>query len=341
MRIRKFLACIMVAGLVGGVVGCAPAAPTPEATPTPEVVKLTVVRDWPVFWALQAYYDVAQEKGFYADEGLEVELVFPPSPPDVVKLVGTGKAQFGAGNTVDAISARIEDLPLLIVGVGWPRDMGGMGVFEDSGIASPADLRGKTVAVYMWPQTELHFKAMMEHYGMTVEDVTKVDAGDYSVGIMVAGKADAADMAVGGEDLDIERATGREVEVFLYVDHGVPPFYTNLIFTNEEWARKNPEVVTNFLRATLKGLEYTLEHPGEVVDIGKAHHPDVDEDWLMGGLLAVRPFAEPYPEDEGQPRGWVSQDIVVAYEDFLFDGGLISEKPDPSAFIDLSFLPTE
>lgn len=302
--------------------------------------KVLVMRDWPTLWPMQMYYEVGLEKGFYQEAGLDVTFEFPPQAPDIVKLVGTGKAQFGFVNTVDTINAKLAGLDILVVGVAVPRDMGGLMYFKDSGMTSPADLAGKTVAIYAWPQTELHFSAMMAKYGMTVKDVNKVEAGDYSVPLMVSGQVDAADAAVGGEDLDTQRQTGREVGNWLYTEHGVPPFYTSLIITNRAWAEKNPELVTKFLEATFRSIDYSKEHPGEAVDINVENHPDADPNWLFDGWrTGVVPFSEPYAEDAGQPRGYVNAELVNTYQDFLLEGGLISEKIDTATFIDLSYLP--
>ncbi len=335
MNTRKLLSLIMIALVALNIAACAPATPTAEP-----LTKITAIRDWPVLWPMQMYNDVGVEKGFFADAGLDVTWEFPPQPADVVKLVGTGQAQFGIVNTVDAINAKLQGLDILIVGAAVSRDMGGIMYFKDSGMTSPADLAGKKIANYAWPQTQLHLRAMLEHYGLTTEDVTIVDAGDYSVPLMVAGQVDAADAAAGSEDLDTQRQTGREVGIWLYVEHGVPPFYTSLIITNRQFAEENPEIVTAFLDACFKAIDYTIAHLDEAVEINVKNHPDVDPTWLHDGWeIGIAPFIEPYPEDQGKPRGTVSIELVQRYMDFLYEGGLIEEKIDPASFIDMSYLP--
>jgi ABC-type nitrate/sulfonate/bicarbonate transport system substrate-binding protein len=305
-----------------------------------EPAAITAIRDWPVIWPMQMYYEVGLENGYFEDEGLDVTFEFPPDPASVLTLVGTGQAEFGFATTADLIQGRIQGLDVVTVGAAIPRDMGGIMYFEDAGMTSPADLGGTTVANYSWPQAQLHFDAMLAEYGLDRTDLEVVDAGDYSVPLMVAERVDAADAAVGGEDLDTEAQTGRDVGVWLYTEHGVPPFYNSLIISNAQFVEENPEAVEAFLRAIYRSIDRALENPQEAVDITVENHPDVDPDQFLAGWEAgVVPFSEPWDEDADAPRGYVNAELVQTYMDFLVAGDLIEEPVDPEDFIDLRYLP--
>jgi putative hydroxymethylpyrimidine transport system substrate-binding protein len=304
------------------------------------ITKVTVIRDWPTFWAWQMSLEIAQAKGFYKAQNLEVTLEFPPQPADVIKLVATGKAQFGIATTSDLINATNEGLQVIGVATLTPRDMGGIMYYKDSGMTSPADLKGKTVAIYNWPQTELNFRTMLEKYNLSLNDVNKVDAGDYSVPLMVAGQVDAADAAAGGEDLNTFLQTGRETGIWLYTEHGVPPFYNFIVIVNPTFAKENPKAVTGFIQAMFEAFDYVNAHPDEAVEISLKAHPDADPEFLRRGWpMGVEPFLKPWPGDADNPRGYMDLDRIRAYAQFQFDGGLIERVPDPTTFIDLSYLP--
>jgi len=157
---------------------------------------------------------------------------------------------------------------------------------------------------------------------------------------MVAGRVEAADAAVGAEDLDTERETGRDVGVWLYTEHGVPPFYNSLIISNASFVKDNPEAVEAFLRGVYRSIDRALDDPDYAVEVTVENHPDVDADQFRAGWMeGIVPFADPWPDDEGQPRGYVNADLVRTYMDFLIEGGLIEGEVDPEDFIDLRFLP--
>lgn len=143
MTARRLLPLIGIGVVALSLAACA--AATPSAQP---LTKVTAIRDWPVIWHAQIYDEVGVDQGFFADAGLDVTWEFPPQAADVVKLVGTGQAQFGIVNTVDAINAKLQGLDILVVAVAIPREMGGIMYFKDSGMTSPADLRGKIIANY-------------------------------------------------------------------------------------------------------------------------------------------------------------------------------------------------
>lgn len=309
-------------------------------TDTGELTKVTVIRDWPTFWTWQMGMEVAQAKGFFEAGGLDVVLEFPPQPSDVVKLVATGKAQFGIANTSDLINATNAGLEVIGVATLTPRDMGGVMYFVDSGMTTPADLKGKTVAIYNWPQTELNFRTMLAQYNLTLDDVNKVDAGDYSVPLMIANKVDAADAAAGGEDLDTSTQTGRETGIWIYTEHGIPAFYNFVVIVNPKFAEENPEAVTGFIDAMFKAIDYTSANLDEAAEISVKANPDVDPEYLKNGWpIGVDPYIAPWPVDEGKPRGTMDLDVIRAYAQYQLDGGLIENIPDPATFIDLKYLP--
>jgi putative hydroxymethylpyrimidine transport system substrate-binding protein len=312
-----------------------------DETDTPEDLgAVTVIRDWPVLWPMQMYYEVGLANDYFAEEGLEVAFEFPPDPASVLTLVGTGQAEFGFATTSDVIQGRLQGLDVVVVGAAIPRDMGGIMYYEDSDLQSPADLEGSTVAVYPWPQAQLHFDAMLSEYGISRDDVEVVDAGDYSVPLMVADRVQAADAAVGAEDLDTERETDRDVGVWLYTEHGVPPFYNSLIISNETFVNDNPEAVEAFLSGVYRSINRSLDDPEHAVEITVENHPDADADQFRAGWEeGIVPFADPWPDDEGQPQGYVNADLIQTYMDFLLEGDLIEDEVDPEGFIDLRFLP--
>jgi ABC-type nitrate/sulfonate/bicarbonate transport system substrate-binding protein len=335
MKKRMFMSVLAISMLL--LAGCGQTAePAGENLP-----KITVSYDGPFIYNADMFADVGMEKGFFKDEGLDVEWRLPPSFADVLKFVAAREVDIGIGYSIDPIIGHIQGMPVTVIASVYPRDWGGIMYFKDTGWQTPADIKGSTVAIYALPQTELHFKAFLAHAGLTENDVTKVSAGDYSVPLMVAGKVQAADAAAGMEDLETQLATGREVGNWLYCDNGVPPFYGFLVLANSDFLKETPpEVTTAFLRALFKSINYTAEHPGEAVDIVSKRHPEIDSGFVYAGWKMFYPIvSKPFDEDVGKPQGWISSDIMAGYISFLFENGLIDQPVRPEDYIDMRYLP--
>ena len=335
MKKMKFVVAILIISVL--LTSCGGKAETGEIN---GITKVTAIRDWPTFWTWQMGLEVALAKGYFTNHGLDVTMEYPPQAADVIKLVATGKAQFGIANTSDLINAANAGLEVIGVATLTPRDMGGVMYFKDSGMTTPADLKGKTVAIYNWPQTELNFQTMLKQHNLSVSDVNKVDAGDYSVPLMVSEKVQAADAAAGGEDLDTALQTGKETGIWLYTENGVPTFYNFIIVVNPEFAKENPKEVTGFISAMFEAIDFTTQNLDEAVALTVEANKDVDAEYLQSGWpMGVEPFLEPWPVDANKPRGSMDLEVIRSFAQFQKDGGLIDTVPDPEKFIDLSYLP--
>ena len=338
MRSRLIASALLVASLAvvtgcgsgrGGSGGGAPAA---DGT-----ASVTIVKDWPVFWPMQTYIDDGVQRGIFKKDRLDAKFVTPPQAPDIVKLVATGRADFGIGNTLDLINANLTGLDVVGVAALWAKDMGGIVYFKDSGMKTPADLKGKTVAVYQWPQTKLHFQQMVRTAGLSPKDVKVVPGGDYSVPLLVSGKVDAGDGALGAEDLDTQRETKRKTGIWLYTQNGVPPFYTSVLFTRREFAKKNSALVTRTIKALFDAEDHAIANPAQAVAAAKKAHKEIDVANVEKAWKELLPYRAGYKPD--QPRGDLDESVIGAYQDFLAKGGLIKAKAPPAALVDNSLLP--
>jgi NitT/TauT family transport system substrate-binding protein len=325
-------AALVVCVCVGAAVATSSAKGGRSALPS-----VKVVRDWPTFWSMQTYYSVGSHRNIWQQNGLDLSFVSPPQSPDIVKLVATGQAPFGIVNTVDLINAKINGLPLVGVASLWPRDMGGIMYFADSGMKTPADLKGKTVANYQWPQTELHLKTMLAHYGLSTSDVHIVPGGNYTVPLMVSGKVQAADAAVGGEDLDTQARTHRKVNVWVYTKNGVPPFYSSILATTPSYLKAHKDVVRRVIKALIQARSWGAAHPAQAVAYAKDDNKTIDVKSMVASWKAILPYLKPYKPNE--PVGMIDKSVVQNYENFLFKGKLIKSEPPVSSFIDTSALP--
>jgi len=208
-----------------------------------------------------AGYYAAQIKGFYREEGLDVELIEGTGKINVVDEVVSGNADFGvtasdilqyfsAGKPVVVISAIFQHNPYVIISL------------EKSGINTPSDLAGKKIMAAEdqgWPI----LRALFLKEGIR-EEKMNVLQHSWDLNDLISGKVDAISGYINVEPQYI-REMGYPVKIINPIDYGID-FYGDLLFTSKKIADRYPERVESFKRATIKGWEYAMNHPEEMSD---------------------------------------------------------------------------
>jgi NitT/TauT family transport system substrate-binding protein len=211
---------------------------------------------------------MADEKGFYTEENLAVTLV--PADPAALAAkdleVLEGRAQFGVtsadailllraqGKDPVAVAAIYRSSPLIVMAL------------ESSGIKQIQDLAGKRIGVLspaMDSTWELQFLGMLRQFGVDPSTMSFVQIEDFhSANELTSGRVDAVTSFYSTNEPVVAKLEGHEVVSLFYSDYGIVN-YTNPIFTTQRLIESNPDLVRRFIRATLKGYQYAIEHPDE------------------------------------------------------------------------------
>lgn len=227
--------------------------------PARELDPVRVQLKWLHQFQFAGYY-AAVEKGFYRDVGLDVTLIEGKLDVDPAHVVLDGGAEFGVG-TPEILLLRAEGKPLVVLGVIFQHSPYIFLELEDSGISNISDLTGKRVMIE--PQAaELY--AYLAHEKVPVESLT-ILPHSFTVEDLVTKKADAMSAYITDEPFALHKA-GIEYSAFNPRSGGVD-FYGDCFFTTEYQVREFPERTRAFYQATLKGWNYALEHPEEIIEI--------------------------------------------------------------------------
>ena len=114
---------------------------------------------------------LAQENGYFAEEGLNVEFYYAAAA-DIVKNVAAGNVEFGFPNADAVVAAKAQGIPVKVVHTTYQEGLGAIIFGSDSGISTPADLKGKKVAVTsLGSANYFQLQAAMESAGLTIDDV--------------------------------------------------------------------------------------------------------------------------------------------------------------------------
>jgi NitT/TauT family transport system substrate-binding protein len=254
--------------------------------------KITFVTDYGLY-GRHAYYFVAIEKGYYARENLDVDIVRSPGSANTIKQVANGTAQIGFADAFAVVLGRANDgVPVKLVAMLYPRPPHAVYVLKGSGIASPKDLEGKTLADTAFSSVPKLFATYAKAAGFDASKTKWVTANNDALpGMLSAGRVDGIGQFTVGEPLLAIAAAPKEVLGLPYADAGLD-YYSNGIVAADETLRSNPELVRRFVRATLDGLKAAMANPQEAGEIMHRRHPEIDLRIAIEETKKVRQLAQ-------------------------------------------------
>jgi ABC-type nitrate/sulfonate/bicarbonate transport system substrate-binding protein len=275
---------------------------------------------------------VAKEKGFFAEQNLDVEIQHVNTPGDNFKFLGLGEVQFSTADAATVIERAGDDPPLGIVAIALVGQRGqqGFAVLADSGIETPVDWAGKR-AGYKGSQPTPDFLAILNAVGVDPEDVATVKVG-FEPQVLTEGKVDIFPVFLSNEP-DTLRKLGYDVTVFEAAEFGAPTLGLTYV-TTRDYLSQNPDIVLRFLKAVLKGIEYARDNPDEATDIVMQYAPQEDRDHQRFMLETELEAAQNDLSGENG-IGWMMPEQWQELHDFLVEfGGIPAPLDDVSVTYD-------
>lgn len=256
---------ILKGALLAGAVALAPwlgaGMVTPQAQAA-ELTKITFVQEWPVADGFWIPWILGKEKGFYAAEGIDLNIVAPPTVADTMKFLGTGRADLAFTTVMDIIFAKEQGAPVTAIGRYGQGNNWGI-VSRQGEKFTVAELKGKTIGIYNDAWTKAQLALMLKSANLTLKDITMVAAADDTVPLLLQKRVDAITGITNAEGTGVV-TTGKQKPEFLpAVEHGVPNTPIFMLAGNERWLKANPEKAKAFMRATQKSIAYAIAHPDE------------------------------------------------------------------------------
>jgi ABC-type nitrate/sulfonate/bicarbonate transport system substrate-binding protein len=264
LTLASILVVVMIVAACGGE---DKAAPSDTAVPTPPPVEhVTFMAGFKPQANLPfvGVY-VAKEKGFFQEQGLDVDIQHSSGSSQHIQLLLAGQVQFTTADAANVLQ-RIADpgLPLLAVALIGQTGQQGWVTLAGAGLDDPADWRGKTVGYRSTVPPDL--PAILDARGMTLDDVNAQNVGYEPPQLLVEGRVDVYPVFLSNEPDIIRRKLGKEVKVFSAATYGMPTLGLTYV-TSKDYAAQNPEVVERFLKAVLHGIEWARDNRDEAVDI--------------------------------------------------------------------------
>ncbi|HOK44098.1 MAG TPA: ABC transporter substrate-binding protein [Thermoclostridium caenicola] len=285
--------------------------------------KVTFVLDWTPNTNHTGVY-VAVEKGYYAEEGLDVAII-QPSDMGADAMVASGTAQFGVSYQESVTFARAENVPLVSIAAVIQHNTSGFGALKEKNIKSPKDFVGKKYGGWGSPVEEATIRYLMEKAGADPDKVEILSVG--TADFFQASSSGQIDFAWIFEGWDGVAAKLKGIEID-YIDLGktdpVFDYYTPVIVTSEEMIQNNSKLVEAFMRATIKGYRYAMEHPEEAAEIFIKAVPEADPELIRESQKFL---ADKYQADAPY-WGMQKKEVWQRYNDWLYENGFIAEPID-------------
>ena len=310
------------------------ATSAPEPTPAPaKLTKVSVALDW-FPWSNHSGLFIAKERGYFADEGLEVEIFTPGDPSTVLQTVAVGRDDFGINYQTGVLIAREQGIPVVSIMALVQHPLNSVMALKESGIAEPKDLAGKTLGWPGIPDNELLLDTMLKSQGLSLEDVELVNVGFDLVPALIGKKVDAIVGAYWVHESISATNQGFELNIMRMEEHGVPDFYELVIVANEDKIANDPDLVQRFVRGVTRGYQDAMADPLDAVQLLKRVKPEVDLDIEIPGVELLAPLWS----TENGVFGWQEEARWVNFAKWMQETGLLASAGDPTAAFDNSFV---
>ena len=340
--LRALAAAAAVASLVAGCIGtggptptlpprsagsAAPSAetssapsglPSPSAVANPATVRLAL--DWTPNTDHTAFF-VADHEGWYADAGIRLQILpYATATPET--LMAAHQAECGISFQDSLTFAAAAGADLVSVAAILQKTASAIGVLANGPIQRPRELDGKTYAGFGYPNEVPTLKAVIQADGGKGEfTVATLDAAAYEA--LYQHKADFTIPFTAWEGVEASQR-GIPLRYFQFSDYGFPEFYQVVLACDRQWLDANPDAARRFVGASVKGMQFSNDHPAEAAAMLVAENPgvfDANPD-LPNASQKFLAFGG-YLVDKSGTAATQTLGRWTAYSKFLYDQGLL------------------
>ena len=288
--------------------------------------KIQVFLDWTPNTNHTGLY-VAKEKGFFADEGLDVEIMLP-GEVSTEQIIATGKGDFGISFQDQVTQARAENLPIVSIAAINQTHTGGYYTPKSKGIETPKDFEGRVYGAYGSELESASLQAVMDKEGADAGKVDMVQVGNTDYFIALERDLDFVSIfyAWTGIEGEIRGADMNFIPSTEYAEE--LDTYTPIIITSDEKVEQDPETVQAFINAVSKGYEFAIDTPEEAAEILIKAEPDLDPELVKRSQEWLSPH---YQADAPQ---WGTQELPrwERFANFMIENKIIESVEIEKAF---------
>jgi putative hydroxymethylpyrimidine transport system substrate-binding protein len=266
----------------------------------------------------------ALDRGFFKQAGLDVNPQVPSDPAAPIKEVAAGRVDLAVSYEPEVLLAHEQGLEVEAVAALVGSPLTSLISLPEGGIASAADLAGKTVGTAGIPYQSDYLETIEQFAGVSPSSVEEVNVGLNLLPTLIGGKVDAI---LGGfrniEGVDLQQR-GLDPRIVAVDRLGVPTYDELVLVARRSTVEDHPEAIRAFISALAKGTEYAIAHPQEAANAVLAAGSGLDPTQTRAEVDATLPLlAGP----EGHPFGYLDPARWEAYATWMQQHGLIGSAP--------------
>ncbi|WP_174616507.1 ABC transporter substrate-binding protein [Virgibacillus ihumii] len=294
---------------------------------------VSIVLDWTPNTNHTGIY-VAKEKGYFADQGLNVEIIMPGEAGSN-QLVAAGTADFGVSYQEGVTEARVQDVPIVSIAAVIQHNTSGFASPKSKGINSLKDFEGKTYGGFGAPVEKAILSSLMKKAGADFSKVDIINMGNTDFFTAVKRDVDFAWIYYGWTGVEAE-LRGVELNMLYLTDYSKKlDYYTPLLITNENMISNNPETVKKFMAAVSKGYNFAIDNPEKSAEILINAVPEIDAELVK----ASQKWLSPKYKADAEQWGVQKLEVWENYADWMYNNDLLDKKLNSKEAFTNEFLP--
>ncbi|WP_419394076.1 ABC transporter substrate-binding protein [Cytobacillus praedii] len=295
---------------------------------------ISIMLDWYPNAVHTAIY-VAKEKGYFADEGLNVNIEMPADTNDPLKLAATGKVDLAISYQTQLLVSRAEGIPVVSVAALVRHSLDAIMFKKDSGIQSPKDLEGKNIGYPSASVNEAVVSTMVKKDGGDMNNVKMTDVGWDLMPSLATDNVDALTGAYINHELVLLKKEGYDMDILKLTDFGVPDNYELVIVTGEKALKKKKTSFGKFWKAITRAQEEVKKDPASGLKVLLDHENDsfpLDKEVEAESLQVLLPLME----ESNVPFGYQEEDTWNQVANWLYESKVIKQKMNAKeAFVNI------
>jgi NitT/TauT family transport system substrate-binding protein len=299
---------------------------------------VTLRLDW-VYQGPNAGFMLAQDKGYYAQAGLNVDLGPGKGSGSTAQLVASKATQFGFSDGFVVGNSVSKGMNIRTVASIYRRNPTAVVVLADSDIKTPKDLEGKSIAITAGSAQFLQWPAFVKGCGLDGSRIRVINIDPAGTPpALITKQVPAIAGFAQGQVPTVEVRGNTKVRVFWFADCGVNAV-SNGIVVHNDLIKEDPELIRAFVAASLKGFIYGRQNPDEMIAVAKKYSPSIEPsiarleaDWSWKTWVT--------PNTANKPLGWSSDKDWEETVSVLKQYGGVTTPLEASQLYTNDFTPT-